>query len=219
MVRSAVVGCVLVVVALLAGCGGDDVVGEQQQMVLEPMEEGPGLEPLAALSLLPVADTFINQAGPGVNYGGSTALHCGNYPSGARLRAMLQFDLTKIPKTATINKAQLKLYVLKVNQGTDLYKIHRVTLPWNEMAATWVTHNAAFAAGILSARNIAPADVNTTVNFAVVGLVQTWVKDPAKNRGLMIKGTEGAARLGVVFASRQNLVAARRPRLVVDYTP
>lgn len=99
---------------------------------------------------------------------------------------MLRFDLTKIPKTATINKAQLRVYVLQVNQGTDLYRIHRVTLPRDEMGATWATHNAAFAAGVLSSRTIGAAEVNTTVNFPLVDLVQTWVKDPARNYGLMI---------------------------------
>ncbi|NPV46574.1 MAG: DNRLRE domain-containing protein [Armatimonadetes bacterium] len=219
MVRWAVIGIVLVSVGLLTGCGGNDIGGGQQQLVLEPMDDETGMGALALLNLLPAADTFINQGAPGVNYGGSGALHCGNYPRGTCLRPMLRFDLTKIPKTATINKAQLRLYVLQVNQGTDVYKIHRVTQPWDEMGATWATHNAAYAAGVLSSRTIGPAQVNTTVNFPLVGLVQTWVKDPARNYGLMIKGTEGAARIGVVFASRQNLVALRRPRLYVDYTP
>jgi hypothetical protein len=162
---------------------------------------------------------MLNQASPATNYGIDPTMDCGNYPDGGRRRDLIRFNTSKIPKNATVTKAYLYLYVEAVNQGTDRYRIHRVTRSWNEATATWTTHGTAFSATISAVRSINSGMVGTVVRFDVTSLVAGWVEAPTRNFGLMVRASELAAHIGAVFGTRQNPIRGHRPRLWVEWTP
>lgn len=211
MLRAVVLVVVLVLtVVLTGGCGG---------RTNSSVPYGPADAAANVLTLGPTGDTMLNAGSPATNYGAQPTMACGNYPKGIQRRDLIGFDLKKIPVTATVNKASLYLYVEAVNQGTDRYRIHRVTKPWQEMTATWGSHGAAYSATISSVRTIDPSMVGTVVRYDVTGLVKSWVETPSRNFGCLVRASEGTAHIGVVFGTRQNGLAGHRPRLVVDYTP
>ena len=55
--------------------------------------------------------------------------------------------------------------------------------------------------------------------FDVTQLVQTWVADPASNRGLVVLAEPGdsATNIEARFASREHTDRASRPQLTVTY--
>ncbi|MBO3754623.1 MAG: DNRLRE domain-containing protein, partial [Candidatus Brockarchaeota archaeon] len=79
---------------------------------------GPGL---CIASLQPVADTYVAQNNPNVNYGSETSLIVSPGLK-AVCRTLVRFDLTQIPAGSKLAGAQLKLYVARtgyaVGRGT-----------------------------------------------------------------------------------------------------
>ncbi|MFZ1473850.1 MAG: DNRLRE domain-containing protein, partial [Anaerolineae bacterium] len=146
-------------------------------------------------------------------------------------RALLFFDLTSIPATATVSSATLQLTV------TDLTVERPITITaapmlrtWLEYEATWLESevglpwNKAGADGIGDDRGEAgPLTVvhtqTLTVTLDLLDFVQQWVADDASNTGLilMVSGEpDEYARLEL--ASREHSVQGLRPRLEVTYS-
>ena len=61
--------------------------------------------------------------------------------------------------------------------------------------------------------------MNRWYTFDVTDLAQLWVKDPARNHGLVVlaKAGTGKARVEAEFASREYGDPALRPQLIVAY--
>ncbi len=70
----------------------------------------------------PSADTYTASSSPSTNYGASTILAVQN-----GVTSYVQFNLTGIPTTATVNKATLRLYVNAVTTAGsfDVYQLNR----------------------------------------------------------------------------------------------
>ena len=54
---------------------------------------------------------------------------------------------------------------------------------------------------------------------AMIGDVQTWVDNPGSNYGWILVGFEDAASTAKRFESRENAIAANRPKLTIKFTP
>ncbi len=70
-----------------------------------------------------------------VNYGDNWNLKTSS-EIGSEYRTLLQFDLSAVPPTVSVQTATLELY-LKNHGSTDVVEAHRVLRDWTEMGATW----------------------------------------------------------------------------------
>ncbi len=174
-----------------------------------------------------MTDTYINAWAPAVNYGSSGILYL---RSNDIIAALLHFDLTSIPQDATVQEATLSLYVnYRSNTNLLAARVYGVLRPWVVSETTWLsaTQDIAWAVpganGIGSDRSGLPVDglgfdsVNQWYTVTVSSLVQTWVADPATNRGLIIKADPGDS-VQYTLLSSNHANPAYRPFLVVTYT-
>lgn len=142
-------------------------------------------------------------------------------------RALLKFDLSTIPTTATILGAKLEFWIAAEGQGWVWY---RVLQTWDESstytslggggANGGVTNNGTFASTIESARNGVNLDTILSVTVrdnVLVSDVQAMVSNPSSNYGWLGMNTDTATGDGVQFDSRESVTTTRRPRLTIRY--
>jgi hypothetical protein len=171
----------------------------------------PGIVTLHSL-----ADTFLDQAAPGTNYGGAQTMYAGNYWGGAQRFSLVRFNLAKVPANVTVNGAVLKLYMLTDYDNPSTYTVHAITKPWVEAGATWAMHWSDYQVASADSSVIQPTMVGSYVDFNVTDLVRNWVAAPGRNYGCLVRRVEGNGLAGVKFATRE--YAGRDPLLVIDYT-
>jgi hypothetical protein len=215
-----VAAALVLLVALLGGCGSTTGVPGTDG---EPPGEVPSDTTTAVIQPAPVADAYLNRADPDSNYGTGTTVWCGWQGMPVAMRAILRFDLTRIPTTATVSKATLRLHVNDTwGQDTDRFSVHRVTNAWTETGATWTGMSANYNPTVIAARSLGPSAAGTYVRWDITKLVRSWVETPGRNFGCVVRGTEGVdgnRSVLLYFSSRETALAAQRPRLIVDYTP
>ena len=166
---------------------------------------------------------------------------------GALRRAVMRFDLAgSIPPNASITGVTLTLRMSKTISGSQSVALHKLTADWGEAAsnananegsgatagtgdATWVhrffnTASWATAGGDFSPATSASAAVNAIGNYTwgsttqMVADVQGWLSTPASNFGWILIGDESTLGSAKRFDSRENPVAANRPKLTVTYS-
>lgn len=145
-------------------------------------------------------------------------------------RALLRFDLTVIPASATIAGAVLTLFhessaSLSLPAQFSVYRLTRPT--WTEFGATWNRYDGS-ALWTAAGGDYATADHDTTtVNSYGSNLVfanlNNLTADAIQNRGgflnLLVVGPEsGPSNDFLVVRSSDHADSNTRPRLVVDYT-
>jgi len=179
-------------------------------------------------SFSPTADTQIAKSAATTNYGGVTSLKVdGDDPtgSGEDKYALLKFDLSSIPTTATIQSAKLTTNV--TNGSWQSYEIYALKKAWSESAATWqssgtsgawatagakgATDRESTVLGSLSANSAGSA--TNSLNSSGISKVQSWVQKPSSNYGFVIADTTNDDGIG--FDSKEGTSA---PKLQVTYT-
>ena len=175
-------------------------------------------------------DGYIRQASAATAHGLESTLQVdGDEPAGtgSDMNILLVWDISAIPADAVLESAYFQLEVTNVSTGA--YTCYSLLKAWQESQATWNLAASASPWGTAGAAGIsdrgtqalctvtAPALGPLTVNFTQAGLdlVQSWISDPASNRGLIIANpstTDGAD-----FHSRESATAMARPRLEVTY--
>lgn len=156
----------------------------------------------------------------------------------------MKADLSQIPESATINKAELKLYCYSLrwpyNPKLDLYG---VTYTWEEgtggyyqtpdSGATWYQYNVGtgdwampggdvdtsmdFGYGPNGLVSEAVMQEDSWVTFDITGLAQKWVSGEIENNGVLIQAIQrgyNAAR----FYSSEYADDGLRPELVIEYS-
>ncbi len=180
-------------------------------------------------TLTPTQDTTIFSGTPSSNSGGSDAadLWVGDGGSFGEERTLIQFSLTTVPMSVTIQQALLQL---TLDQGATGYSpqplsisIHRVTQPWGE-AATWNQMADKFAE---SYATVTVGDTSACA-FDITGLVRAWRAYDAgqggfQNYGLMVKATAFVPGIQKIFFSReartQGVPGAQPPTLQIYSGP
>ncbi len=157
-----------------------------------------------------------------------SAISWTNSGNAADGRGLFEFDLSKIPSTASVLSASLTLYNnSNPNSGNmggqhsqlsgpnDAF-IMRVTSPWTEDAVTWgnmpstTTMNQVYL----------PASTSGTQDYLdinVTSMVQSMVSDPSTNFGFMLKLATESFYRGIIFASSDHPNALLHPKLVIEY--
>ncbi|MBM3933541.1 MAG: DNRLRE domain-containing protein [SAR202 cluster bacterium] len=172
-------------------------------------------------------DTSFESDTPTVNYHGDylTVFSYAGYYS----RALVQFDLSHIPASATIDSADLSLYAFDwfVNDDVTL-NVHAVTNPWTEAGATWQTRDGStnwtstggdfYATSSASFFSDYPS-WQGWYDFDITGLAADWVSGVRPNYGAMIKvsNESPSTNLGRMFQS-SDTTSDYQPKLEITYS-
>jgi hypothetical protein len=160
-------------------------------------------------------------------------------------RGLLRFDESAIPANATIQSATLRLYLLRGRPESFLLEVHRTTNSWGEGASNafggqgtpatagdatwlhrffgttqlWTSAGGDFVPAVSASEMIeAPEGVFHEINGAgLTADVQSWVNQPSNNFGWTF--TRDISSSAKAYASRENVNAAFRPQLIVNWTP
>jgi hypothetical protein len=173
-------------------------------------------------NLAPLCDTYISADEPSVAHDAAAVLAVGEDSQGQHAEwAGLQFDLSTIPPSATIQSAHLILQQSACGSGnTDALAIMAAPISgsWTCPAATWDA--SPFSAGVAGnvTRN-ASCPGAATLDFDVKTIVAGWWGGSIANNGLVLR--PAAAPVGVshhFFGSSEEPVSTQRPLLQVTYT-
>lgn len=179
--------------------------------------------------------------------GGHAYLYAGRTKIGAGRRALLRFDLgTTIPRGAVIESVSLRLTVDQARPTTEPYTLHRVVREWGEGTAdsgdpgglgtpanpgdaTWNSARHLQQLWSLpggdfepttSSLAMVPGTLGAVVDFTGSGLaadVESWLADPTRNYGWILRGNETAVYNAHRFVSSEG-TAGKRPRLTITYS-
>jgi hypothetical protein len=151
-------------------------------------------------------------------------------------RSLLKFmDISQIPTTSTVKQATLFLYGLDegsvhLPQGNSYYPgspyngfgpndtyVRRITSDWDESTVTWDTKPSNTVTG----ESLIPPSTkqwNNNSSADVSQVVRTFVKNPSKNYGFMLKLNDETIYHSFGFYSSESSNSLRRPKLVIIYS-
>lgn len=136
-------------------------------------------------------------------------------------RALLHFDVSAIPPTATVTSAFLKVFRVSAT-GSDVsprtHEIYRITSSWAETTATWNTMNDKFSNKDGTIDAVFPGD-ETRVSTNLKDLVQGWADGALTNNGVMIIDSRENATddSNWEYGSKENSSPPFRPILEIIY--
>ncbi|OAH13198.1 tRNA3(Ser)-specific nuclease WapA precursor [Streptomyces jeddahensis] len=146
-------------------------------------------------------------------------------------RALLKFPgVSAIPANSRVTEAQLDLWGFTTTTGTPgaIYEARGLTRDFDETTASW--NNSATGTAWTTAGGDMDAAVADTVgtvtndparqSWYLTSLAQSWVSDPAKNKGVAIRLKDESAagpQERTIFLSSEAEEPQLRPQLVVTY--
>jgi|GEM_PF-1627703 len=174
---------------------------------------------------------------------GAGKLFTGQTCQGNNRRALIEFDLSGIPSSATITEVTLRLGAENSGaNGDGVIEILGMTREWGEgfssgsgnggpaagndatwtdamfMTEVWDTPGGDFDPAVLSSRFT--NENNQTITFPssanFVARAQQWVTDVNSNHGILIRGVENQTCTAYRFGARDIGIS---PELVVTWTP
>lgn len=169
---------------------------------------GTGCAP-GELTIIASKDTWIDKTNATNNYGADASLHVrttGEFDH----RALLRFDLDRIPADCRLTRATLRLHQTTNKRLT--INVVRILQTWSEGEVTWDTRPALDPSPwtTFESAGIAP----TTIDVDITALVLSWVRGVNPNHGLLLQSINGSGDL--LLSSRE---AADPPSLLVQYSP
>ncbi|MFD5054240.1 golvesin C-terminal-like domain-containing protein [Streptomyces tendae] len=184
-----------------------------------------------------VTDTTLSSAQPSTNQDTirswdvdqkwlSVGNNSGTY---GKTRAALKFPTDDIPSTATVINNRMYLWGAETTTDTDgaIYELHALTRDFSETQATW--NNATSSTAWSSAGGDMSAAVSDTVAsvsdvgrhwWDATGLMQSWIDDPAGNKGVAVKLKDESAsgpQERTLFLSAEAADPQLRPYMQVIY--
>ncbi len=173
---------------------------------------------VASITFLPNMDTYISEWYAGQNFAYSQALFVSQFQqTGDKYRSLLQFDLSSIPKTSTIEKAELllTLYRNEVSSYPISVSVHRLLNKWSDPTVTWNTHPpfSPFRDGDLSIDPSMPLGLQS---IDISNLVSGWYDGSIPNNGLLLAGSEDKNNL-IAFRSTNYLYSNDWPKLAIKF--
>jgi hypothetical protein len=173
------------------------------------------------------SDTFIDSSAPTQNGGSATDLRTDASP----LRfAMMHFDVSSIPSSATVVSATLTVWTTTAGALTmGSTEIYRLLESWNEDKADWNHRNPGMMWTTAGAQAPGSRDATASAEFTPsandtmyqvvlpAALVQGWVSAPATNDGIVFVN-KNTPDLSVMLVSKEGS-ASKRPQLQVTYQP
>ena len=171
-------------------------------------------------------DAFIASASPNTNYGGDDELQIDGSGRTGEAWSLLKFDVSAIPRNATVESARLSLGITNASTGT--YSVYGLGRRWSEQGVTWTqtgdggawSQQGARGASdrdddvVLTLRPVAAERLSSNFDEAGIALIQRWVANSATNHGVIIGDSN--ERDGVDVRSRES--SNSRPSLSVTFS-
>lgn len=182
--------------------------------------------------------------------GAGSRMFCGNtgaITGGQTRRALIAFDLGRIPRHSTIVSATLTLELVMGMVNNQAVTLHRVLADWGEGTsvagsgqgggapatpgdatwmhtffpnAQWQTAGGDFVATATGSTTIGISGSQTWASSPqMVADVQAWLDNPQANFGWMVRTVETGLNTALAFETKETLTPAIAPRLDVVYTP
>ena len=194
-------------------------------------------------------NTIYEHPSGSLSNGGGDHLFAGKTGQGRAVRALLAFDISgTIPAGATITSVDLTLRLSRRSTSANkTLPLRRLSADWGEGTsdagsgegggassrngdATWlhtffnsqVWNTVGGDFSPTASASITVGDLGTYTwgsTVQMVADVQSWLDDPGGNFGWILIGDESSSRTAKRFDSRENSVAANRPKLAVEFTP
>ncbi len=187
--------------------------------------------PILYTKEFPVAsDTAISGADPSRAFGAEDVLEVdGDEVEGKKIYALLKWDLSELPSGAALKSAVITFYVVNESQGAG-YSFYEMKRAWSEADATWRLAAPGQPWLVAGARSpgergsealatLAPrakGEVRVLLSPAGEGVIQSWIRVPRTNYGLIIANDNNSN--GVKVSSRESSHVERRPKLTLTYT-
>lgn len=171
----------------------------------------------ATLTFPVVADSFVRSQSPGSNYGAATILEV-VYNTGLRegsfeSRALLRFDLGRLPASAIVVSATLELYLERSSGASSSVIAPEAALAsWDEAQVTWESRPGS------QSRGDSPASVDNQAGWKLIDvtkIAQSWQARAMRNHGIVLRAPSGDINVARFFAAREQPAFA--PRLRVAY--
>lgn len=162
-----------------------------------------------ALTLHTTDDTYINLNKPNQKNGTDKGIEIRNTGGGER-QGFVRFDLGALPPDAQVSKANLRIWVDKLQTPGSL-TVHEVLADWQEATLTAGTVpplTSAFATVSI------PDDKASFVLIDVTAVVQGWLENPSTNLGLGLVG-DNANPLRVELNSKEDTATSHAMELEV----
>lgn len=192
------------------------------------------------------ADTHIQEYITNRNTGGNNELEVGRYLGGTATddkSALIKFDLSSIPSSATITSATIELTLTNTRNGTPTksFGVHKVTKAWGEGTKTgidgatattgeatwsysaystaWTAAGGDYTATPTDTQAVA-ANIGGKYSWDIASMVQEWVANAATNQGMIFVEVSPQSTVNGTkdFGSKEHATAASRPKLTVTYT-
>ena len=192
----------------------------------------PAYQPATSLTLQPDATQgkdigWIAEKNASWNYGAHDTL---SVDENAGYRALLAFDLGRVPAGSMVTNARLELYNTNTQNQGNIH-IHRLTAPWVEGScqgsgctadgATWDSTDGVTSWSTLGGDYInTPISTssllatNTWYSWNITELAQDWADGTNPNYGILLASDPGADG---EFASSDHANVNWHPRLIIDY--
>ncbi len=197
-----------------SGSGTDQVFVDDVQIDRQTVAPGP-----TTVTLDPLADMRIEESAPATNYGADPLLRLGIDASTRDLRTLVEFDVSSIPPTATVNSAVLRLYVAATAGSKPVtVGLYKLTGDWDEGTDTWGT----LGGGVFDPAELSRIQVEQWGGWfgwpVQPGLIHEWRDGVTPNFGLLLRPVGTSKKNDIVDpASREHATAAWHPQLVVEY--
>ena len=180
-------------------------------------------------------DATLSSTFPDTNYGGASDLSANwityFYPPQVEGNSLLRVDLWDIPADATIDGAELSLFLLERSAPQQVtLRVYELLRHWSEAETTWhrnftrQTWSVPGAAGSNLDRAATPsAEISLDmsrgwITIPLTSLVQSWITQPEQNHGIVLEiASVGYDNVEYKFASSNNFEQGLRPQLSIQY--
>lgn len=169
------------------------------------------LKPLLGAQLSASSDTFVSASNPNLNYGTSPVLVV--QPGSV---VYLKFDLSSLPKGASVERAVLRLYVDALVQP-GIFDVFPVLGEWSEGTLTYSSNPPGLGPSATGRTiPVTSFSLNNYVLADITNLVQDWLSGKLANHGLAVKLTSEGGTFS--FEAREALLSGNAPQLDIKLT-
>ncbi|MBU7316168.1 DNRLRE domain-containing protein [Paenibacillus oleatilyticus] len=166
--------------------------------------------PKKTIKLFPVQDAFVREGIPTLNYGTEQSMAVGyNSPFNESYRALIQFDISSLPKDIIIDKASVNLFSSEIKKTSQQLGIFTLQAEWNEIGVTW--NNQPNISDLLDIQNVKDGKIS----FDITNETKNWHDGSVSNNGLEIKAVNETVNEYVQFNTRENPID--KPYLEITY--
>ncbi|BAE47812.1 DNRLRE domain-containing protein [Clostridium botulinum] len=156
-----------------------------------------------------IKDTYVTTENKALNYGDRSSFKIGLDNNNNIFRSLIQFDLSKVPKTYHICSIKLRLYSYDMKSFNNL----EVSLPTNE----WGEYNVVWGGQPSRLQLVSIVNLEkdkTTYDIDITDIAIQWLYKDINNNGLILKSYDENDRQLKQFSSRES---ENKPQLIVEY--